>query len=380
MFNPRVLEIPGSLIRTIAAKRTPTSIDLGLGEPSLKPNMEHFEHAMGYVRDHGIKYTQNAGDRSLREAIARHYDYPQMHRAENVCVTTGSQEAMFVTIKTLLDPSTDELLIVEPAFPAYAKMAALEGIAVRGVAMNEAEDFAFDAQRIVAAIGERTRAIVICSPNNPTGRAISRGQADALVRALELRKSDPIWLIHDEIYREQTYIEDEAYLADSYPYTIVTNSLSKSNALTGLRLGWILGPDTFIEQAIKAHAWVTSCTDTFAQHVALHIFTTLGGVGEHVGWYRQQHAGVVEALRSSGLRYIEPEGSFYACVRLPDGIPSLDASIALIEEHDVVAIPGIAFGAMFDAWLRLSWVAPLDRVSEGIGRIAEYCRSNALVP
>lgn len=379
MFNPRVLEIPGSLIRTIAAKRQPSSIDLGLGEPSLRPNMAHFEYAMAYVRDHGVKYTQNAGEHALREAIARHYHYPHMHRAENVCVTTGSQEAMFVTIKTLLDPSCDELLIVEPAFPAYAKMAALEGITARGVPMDEAHDFAFDAERIIAAIGERTRAIVICSPNNPSGRVISRDQADILVRALERRSGDPIWIIHDEIYREQTYIENEAYLADSYPYTIVTNSLSKSNALTGLRLGWILAPHEFIEQAIKTHAWVTSCTDTFAQQVGLHVLTTLGGMGEHVAWYRRQQLAVVNALRKSELRFIEPEGSFYACVRLPDGLPSLDAAIALVEEYDVVAIPGIAFGTMFDAWLRLSWVAPIDRVAEGIDRIAEYCRSNALV-
>ena len=372
MFNPRVVDIPGSLIRTIAAKRTPTSIDLGLGEPSLKPNMAHFERAMAYVRDHGVKYTQNAGDHALREAIARHYSYPQMDRAQNVCVTTGSQEAMFVTIKTLLNPATDELLIVEPAFPAYAKMAKLEGIEARGVAMDEDADFAFDAERIVAAIGERTRAIVICSPNNPTGRVMSREQGEILVNALERRSGEPIWLIHDEIYREQTYIDGEAYLADCYSHTIVTNSLSKSNALTGLRLGWIIAPHEFIEEAIKAHAWVTSCTDTFAQQVALHVFTTLGGIGEHVGWYRDQQRAVVDALAATGLRYITPEGSFYACVRLPEGIRSLDAALALVEEHDVVAIPGIAFGAIFDAWLRLSWVAPIDRVREGISRIAAF--------
>ena len=100
-----------------------------------------------------------------------------MDRGENVCVTTGSQEAMYVTLKTLLDPGRDELLVVEPAFPSYVKMAALEGVPVRTVAMREDEDFAFDAERIVAAIGERTRAIVICSPCNPTARVLSRGQA-----------------------------------------------------------------------------------------------------------------------------------------------------------------------------------------------------------
>ncbi len=91
---------------------------------------------MRCVEAHGIRYTANAGDPALREAIARHYQYPGMHDAANVCVTTGSQEAMYVTIKTLLDPARDELLVVEPTFPSYIKMAQLEGIAVRGVAMD----------------------------------------------------------------------------------------------------------------------------------------------------------------------------------------------------------------------------------------------------
>lgn len=371
-MNPRVLDIPASLIREVAAKKRPTSIDLGLGEPSLKPNPEHLDAAMAYVREHGIRYTLNAGDLALREAIARHYDYPGMHSAENVCVTTGSQEAMYVAIKTLLDPSRDELLVVEPAFPSYVKMARLEGAAVRTVAMSEDDHFAFDADRIIAAIGDATRAIVICSPNNPTGCVFRRAQAEKLVTALERRGGDPIWIIHDEIYREQTYVEDEAYFAELYPHTIVTNSVSKSNALTGLRLGWILGPKEFVAEATKAHAWLTSCADTFAQQVALNIFTTLGGVGEHVSWYRSQWAGVVEALEESPMRFIKPDGSFYACVQLPAGVRSLDGAISLIQEYDVLAIPGSAFGASFEGWLRMSWVAPLEKVREGIRRISTY--------
>ncbi len=371
-MNPRVLDIPGSLIREVASKKRATSIDLGLGEPSLKPNPAHFTAAMNYIAEHGIKYTHNAGDGALREAIARHYDYPGMHNSSNVCITTGSQEAMYVALKTLLDPSHDELLVIDPSFPSYVKMASLEGVAVRSVAMSEDDDFAFDAERIAAAISDRTRAIVICSPNNPTGRVIDRAQAGMLVAALEQRGGEPVWLIHDEIYREQTFVDNEAYLAERYPYTIVTNSVSKSNALTGLRLGWIIAPHEFIQQAIKAHAWVTSCADTFAQQVALNVFTTLGGVSEQASWYRAQLRGVVEALESSGLRYIKPEGSFYACVRLPRGIASLDGALQLLEDHDVLAIPGSAFGECFEGWLRLSWVAPLDSVHEGIRRIAKF--------
>ena len=151
------------------------------------PTMAYLDAAMDDVRTGGLRYSHNPGDPELRAAIARHYGYPGMDRAENVCVTTGSQEAMFVVLKTLLDPAKDELLVVEPAFPSYVKMAMLEGVAVRTVPMRVEDDFAFDADRIVAAIGEKTRAIVICSPCHPTARVLREDQGRALVAALERR-------------------------------------------------------------------------------------------------------------------------------------------------------------------------------------------------
>ena len=371
-MNPRVLGIPGSLIRQVAARKRPTSIDLGLGEPTLLPERAHFEYAMQHVLERGVKYAPNAGDPRLREAIAKHYAYKDLDRAENVCVTAGSQEAMYVTLMTLLDAARDELLVVEPAFPSYVKMAALAGVACSTVTMREDDGFAFDADRILAGLKPATKAIVLCSPCNPTGRVLSRDQAELLVRGLERRDSNPVWLVHDEIYREQTFVEDAAYLADRYPHTIVTNSVSKSNALTGLRLGWIIGPSQFVGHAIKAHAWVTSCTDTFAQQVALHVFSTPEGIREHAGWYAEQRRHVLEALVVHGLRHAPIDGAFYACVRLPDGAGSLAAANELIEEYDVVAIPGVAFGAALEGWLRLSWVGPIGEVREGIARIVRY--------
>jgi aminotransferase len=379
-MNPRVLNISASLIREIASKKRASSIDLGLGEPTLRPRREHLEHALRHVSEHGLRYTPNAGDSALRDRIARHYSYPDREQGRNVCVTVGSQEAMYVVLKTLLDPSHDELLIVEPAFPSYAKMAALEGTAARSVAMSRDEDFAFDPERIAAAIGERTRAIVLCSPCNPTARVVSLAAAESLARALERRGGDPIWIVHDEIYREQTFAEAPGYFAQIYPRTIVTNSLSKSNALTGLRLGWILGPADFVAQAIKVHAWATSCADTFAQHVALDVFNTPGALREHSGWYGERRVELLAALRESGLRFVVPEGAFYVCVRLPDGTPSRQAAEELIERHDVVAIPGIAFGQSMEGWLRLSWVAPPELVRDGILRIADYCASLSVSP
>lgn len=371
-MNPRVENIPSSLIRRIAAKRNADSIDLGLGEPSLRPVQSHLDAGERRARERGLRYTANAGEPELRAAIARHYAYPGMNDARSVCVTVGSQEATFVALKTLLDPQRDELLVVEPAFPAYVKIARLEGVAVRAVAMREENDFAFDAERILAAVGPRTRAILICSPCNPSGRVLPADQARVLAEALMRRGGDPVWLIHDEVYREQTFVDDAAHVADVYPHTISLNSVSKSNALTGLRLGWLIAPPQFVEQAVKVHAWLASCAGTFAQAVAHDIFATPDGVGEHAGWYRERVAAVRAVLLESGLKALPIDGTFYACVRLRDGASSLDAALALADERNVIAIPGVAFGTCFDQWLRVSWVAELDALREGLRQIVSW--------
>lgn len=375
-MNPQVEAIGGSLIREIAAKRKSTSIDLGLGEPSLRASHRFLQAGMEHAFEHGLRYTLNAGNHALREAIAQHYEYPHLRSPENVCITTGSQEATYATITTLLDPRTDELLVVGPAFPSYAKMAQLGGARTRSVPMAEADDFAFDAERILAALSPSTRLIAICSPCNPTARVMHREAVQTLAEGLQRRGGDPVWVLHDEIYREQVFIDNPGWFAQLYPHTVVTNSVSKSNALTGLRLGWAMAPRHVIAGIIKVHAWVTSCADSFAQRVALEIFRTPGGLQEHAAWYAEHRAKAIDVLAASGMRYIAPEGSFYACVRLPEGMQSLRAAHALADECDVIAVPGIAFGEAFDSWLRLAWVSSPDDFAEGVNRIAAFCRSS----
>ena len=369
-MNAKLLAIEPSLIRAIAAKKKPDSIDLGLGEPSLLPQTRFLEAATRWAGEFGVKYTVNAGDLATRERIAAHYAYPGMSAAKNVCMMTGSQEAVFVTIKALLDPATDELLVVEPAFPAYVKMAQLEGVTSRRVQMKAENAFRYDVDAIVAAISSKTRLIAIGSPANPTGRVLTRSDAQRLAAALGARPGPPVWVLHDEIYRELTYIADPGYLAEFYPYTIVANSLSKSNALTGMRIGWIIAPDEAIDAITKAHAWITSTASAFAQRVAYEIFGEPGALSEQAAWYRTQREGAVAAIRASGLQYIEPDGAFYACVRLPHGSDSVAAAHELVDDRGVVAIPGRIFGETLEGWLRLSWVAPLPAFTEGLRRIA----------
>jgi aspartate/methionine/tyrosine aminotransferase len=369
-MNPRVSAIEPSLIRVIAARKKPGSIDLGLGEPTLLPQQRFIEAATRWAGEHGVKYTLNAGDAGLRERIAEHYEYPGMSDARHVCVTTGSQEAVYVAIKTLLDPASDELLVVDPAFPAYAKMAQLEGVSYRRVHMRADDDFRYDVEAILDAVDRATRVIVIASPSNPTGRVMHEAQARRLAEGLLARGGPPVWVLQDEIYRELTYVDDPGYIARYYPYTVVANSLSKSNALTGMRIGWLLAPNGAIENLIKTHAWVTSTASAFGQRVAYEIFGEPGALTEQSQWYRRQHARVTAALDASGLRYIPIDGAFYACVKLPRGNDSLAAALDLVENRDVVAIPGRIFGDSLEGWLRLSWVAPIADFEEGLRRIA----------
>jgi aspartate/methionine/tyrosine aminotransferase len=366
-LNPAIVAVPGSQIRALNARKTSASIDLGLGQPTLRPDMGPFERATAWVAQNGCGYSPTAGFLELRERIAAYYGYPWLASAENVCVTTGSQEALYVTLKALLDPAQDELLIVEPSFLVYGKIARVEGIVARTVSLDPNSGFAFDAQRILAALTPRTRAIVICSPCNPTGRAISRAAVDTISRALGERPGPPVWVLHDEIYRELSYTDDAGSFALHYPYTISINSLSKSNALTGLRLGWLLAPSEALAEILKMHGWATSCASTFAQRVALDIFTR-EVLGEHREWYANQREGALTAAHDFGLEVVPPDGGFYLFANV--GGDSQAVAERLLVERDVVTIPGAIFGASGEGWLRTSFVGPLERVREGIRRIA----------
>jgi aspartate/methionine/tyrosine aminotransferase len=370
LVNPAVTAIEPSQIRAIHARKKPTSIDLGIGQPTLPPNMAHFEAATAWTAKHGCGYSPNAGETELREAIAAHYAYPGLNRAQSVCVTVGSQEAVYVAMTGLLDPAQDEVVIADPAFMVYSKIARLNGVRTKLAQLRAVDDFAFDADTILGAIGPRTRLIVICSPSNPTGRVISEQAVIEISKALLDRPGPPIYVLHDEIYRELIFTPGAGDFAKHYPYTIAINSLSKSNAMPGLRLGWMIAPADVMPELIKLHGWVSSCASTYAQRVALEVFQA-NDLRAHHTWYASQRDLVVELARSRGARHIVPEGAFYLCV--DTGVPD-DAAFAhaLIDGADVLAIPASIFSSAMSGWLRTSFVAPFERYREGFDRLLAF--------
>jgi aspartate/methionine/tyrosine aminotransferase len=375
-MNPAIERIGGSTIRALHGKRRPTSINLGIGEPTVMPNVAHFEAATAWIARHGCRYSTAIGDEDLREAIAAHYAYPG-YAADNVCITTGSQEAVYVALRTMLDPAEDELLVVEPVFPIYVKMAQIEGIPFRCVTLDPRAPDAFDADAILAAVGPRTRMIVICSPNNPTGRVISKAAVQKIADGLLARGGKPVYVLHDEIYRELMYTDDAGEFGKVYPYTIAVNSLSKSNSLTGLRIGWVFAPTPAMPQIVKMHGWITSCANTFSQRVAHAVFAA-NELAVNRAWYAAQRDAVLAAVRETPLDFITPEGAFYLCVRV-GAEDTLAFAEALIEERDVVAIPGNIFGTTMTGWLRTSFVGPVDAFHEGLQRIASLAAERGLL-
>jgi aspartate/methionine/tyrosine aminotransferase len=376
-MNPHIAAIEPSQIRAIHARKRPTSIDLGLGQPTLPPEIAHFEAATAWTAAHGCGYSPNAGESDLREAIAAHYAYPGLDRAQNVVITVGSQEAVYLAMTGLLEPLEDEVVIVDPAFMVYSKIARMNRARIKLARLDVARDFAFDADTILGAVGPRTRMIVICSPSNPTGRVIDEQTVIEVSRALLDRPGPPIYVVHDEIYRELVFVDGAGDFARHYPYTIAINSLSKSNAMPGLRLGWLIGPPEIMPQLIKLHGWVASCASTFAQQVALDVFKT-NDLRAHHGWYRRQRDLVVDLARRHDVRHIVPEGAFYLCV--DTGVAD-DAAFAnaLIEQEDVLAIPASIFSAAMAGWLRTSFVAPFETYREGFERLLRFAADRRAV-
>ena len=373
-MNPTLGAIAPSLIRAINARKQPGDIDLCMGEPTLRPDPAPFEAALERVRQGGCPYSPNPGFTALREMIAGYHAFPDRSSAASVCVTIGSEEALYLAIKAALDPARDEALIVEPCYLAYPKLCALEGVRHRTVAMDAADDFRPRADLVLDALRPDTRMVILNSPCNPTGRVWPESELRALADGLASRPGPPVYVLTDEVYRELYYTPARPVsIAEFYPHALVAGALSKSNALTGLRLGWLIGPGEVMPEAIKAHQLVNTAASTYSQWVAEDIFARPERLSAHRPLYAGQRRLLLDLLDRHGIHASPVEGAFYAWLRLPPPLAgdSLAAAGRLLEEKHVVTVPGRAFGDAGEGWLRISWVSTPKDLETGIARIGE---------
>jgi len=365
----RMAGIERTLIRRIFDEAPAGAINLGLGQPDLPTPGPVALAGIGAIARGETGYTSTAGDPRLRRAIANSLG-PAVAGPEQVLVTVGSQEAMFAALLALVDAG-DEVLYPDPGYPAYPVVARLLGAKPVPYPLHRRRGFRPDPQQIGALLNDRTRAVILCSPSNPTGACMEAGDLDDLVRLLE-RAGVP-W-ISDEIYAGFHYGERLVSPAEVAPHGgLLVSGLSKDMSMTGWRVGWVAGPEEIVSRIIAAHQYLVTCAPSISQKAALAAFTEEGRAERTRSLEIFRGRRELMAAELAGVprvRFDLPDGAFYFFVDVSAHGDSLELARRILQRREVVTIPGEAFGEQGRGFLRVSFAASEAAIREGVRRIA----------
>ena len=366
----RLQDVQPTLIRRIFERSLPDSINFGLGEPDLPtPQFLRAEAARVAVEEQN-GYTNHAGLLPLREKIAAQYAHLNLD-ATQVCVTVGSQEAMTAAFLAIVDAG-DQVLLPNPSFPAYENCVKLaEGVPVY-YRLPAEKDFAFDIEEFKSKINAKTKAVVVISPSNPTGKIFTE---DDFKQIAEVLKDTGIYLISDEIYKDLYFTKEKPRSASEfYDRTIILDGLSKSLSMTGWRVGWLASSQTeAVKAALTVHGFLTVCTSTISQKAALLGWTVEAekAKADARKTYHRRGEFLIDILEKElGLRGTHPEGAFYTMLdtrSLGDDLEVAEKFLA----NRVITVPGIAFGSEAKGFLRMSFCNSEERIAEGVRRMKE---------
>jgi len=372
MLRPalRMQGIERTLIRQIFDAAPADAINLGLGQPDLPTPARIRLAGIRGIAEGRTAYTSTAGDGALRAAVARRYE-GFVGGPEGVVITIGSQEAMFAALLTLADPG-DEVLYPDPGYPAYATMIRLVGARPVAYPLRYGRGFRIDPADVEACIGERTRLIIHCNPSNPTGAVERPEDLERLARLLESRG---VGWISDEIYSAFVYDAPYSSLRDhSRSGGLVVSSVSKDLSMTGWRVGWVAGPAPIVARIIAAHQYLVTCAPSVSQTAALAAMDPQGDAErvEHLEIFRRRRETMARELsRLPHVRFHLPGGAFYFFVDVSAHGPSLPLAQRILERRKVVTIPGVAFGAGGEGFLRLSYAAREEDIVAGVRAVAQ---------
>ncbi len=363
------------MIRKISDRAKPGSISLGLGEPDLPTPEVIRREAVRVISEEQNGYTLQAGILPLRERIAR--DYPQLNLTpEHVIVTAGSQESLYLILRTLVEEG-DEVLMPNPGFIAYPMIARMVGARAVTYRLPAKDDFGFDLEDFKSRLSPRTKVVICISPSNPTGRALSQDDLRGMAEAVAASGSNA-FIISDEIYRELYFTaERPASISEFYPRTIIVSGLSKSMRMTGWRIGWLAGDEAVMRAALVLHGYVVTCASSVSQKTALAAWTDEAAASreEYRGIFHRRRDHLLGLLRSElGLRCVTPDGAFYTMVEVSGYGDELRVAEAGLEQG-VVTIPASAFGSESIGFLRISFCADEEKLSEGVRRLGAALKS-----
>lgn len=366
--------IPRSGIRTLMdlALRDPQAIHLEIGEPDTGPAPHVVEAVAAAARQGRTGYTSSTGLPELRAAAAERLTrtHGRATAPEEVVVSHGAMHGLAMTMATLLAPG-DEILFPDPVFPNWEMAAVSVGAVPRRYPAHASAGFVPDPDDVAAHITSRTRALVVCSPNNPTGAVYPHEVVEALVAVA--RRHD-LWVLSDECYEQIVF--DAPHVSplsfDEDGRVLGFFSTSKSYAMTGWRAGYVVVPDPDVVEALGHVAEATvACPSTPGQIAAIAALTgPQDAVEAAVASYRERRDAACALLRARGVAHVEPQGAFYLMVDVRE--PGTDAfALRLLAERHVAVAPGSTFGDRAAGMVRVSLAAPRDQLLEGLSRLAD---------
>jgi aminotransferase len=369
-YRTRMLEIAAGL---------PDVIALGRGDPDFHTPAHICEAAKRAIDVNEHHYTHPTGLAPLREAIAEtlRRENGLDYSANEVVVTAGAQEGIMLSMLGLVDPG-DEILITSPRFTTYDNAVRMCGGLPIPVPTFEGEDFALMPREIEARITARTKALVLVTPNNPTGAVTP----PSVIREIaELAKRRDIVVISDEIYAKLVYEGAEhlsiGSLAGMRERTVTLNGFSKSYAMTGWRVGYLAAPRDFVRRMTEPRHTLSINTSTPSQHAALAALTgPQDCIAEMLGAYSERRAFLMRALSELGLSYGFPGGAFYIYTNVGrTGLTATELCEQLLCKTGVLVFPGTLFGDLDNRHIRISYLQPLPRIEEAIDRMAAFLRT-----
>ena len=372
----RVQSVPPSGIRRFfeLAEEKDEVISLGVGEPDFSAPWAARQAAIDSLERGRTSYTANRGRRDLREAIASHvtrYDL-RYDPDEEILVTTGVSEAIDVAIRALIDPG-DTVAIAQPSYISYVPTVMFAGAEPLPVPTRPEDDFRLTVEALESAGASEADALVLCYPNNPTGAVMDRASIGAVA---DFARTHDLTVFSDEVYAALTYEGDHtsiATLPGMRERTIVLNGFSKAYAMTGMRLGYALGPAGPIEALNRVHQYVMLSAPTTAQFAAIEALRSADDeVARMRDQYDRRRRFVLSRLAEIGLSCFEATGAFYVF----PSVPGDDEAFAedLLRERDVAVVPGRVFGQGGRGHLRVSYATGLADLREAMHRLEAFVR------
>ena len=378
--SPLVRSIPPSGIRRffdIVAEMSGV-VSLGVGEPDFVTPWHIRESCVHGLQRGYTSYTSNYGLLELRQEIARmlETDYGVIYDPKcEALITVGVSEALDLAMRALLSPG-DEVLVPEPCYVSYNACVTLAGGVPVSVCCNRENEFRVTVEQLAAALTPRTKALLIGYPNNPTGAVMSREDLAAIARFAE---QHDLIVISDEIYASLTYDGEHtcfASLPGMRDRTILLNGFSKAYAMTGWRIGYAMGNADFIGAMTKIHQYTMLCAPITAQIAAIEaIKQGTASRNKMVDEYDRRRRLMVDGLRNIGLDCFEPRGAFYVFPSIRNtGLTSLQFAEQLLQAEKVALVPGDAFGACGEGFVRCSYASSSKNLSEALDRIGRFVK------